>query len=471
MKVRVKLGAKKDGKLTAMYMDLKANSGPYGSHCLTVPMNACSKSLPLFLCDNIQFDVTVFYSNIYPTGAYQGYGAPKGSYALQMAMAELAEELTMDPLELIEKNRVGEGDMLEILRCLGEGREGTPVRVKSCGLEPALEEGARMIDWAKKEVSGDPDIRIGKGVVIVQQGSGLPGLDQANADVKMLGDGSIMVHSGGADLGTGLDTVCVKMAAEVLYTDMDTISILSGDTDNTPFDTGAYASSGTYFSGHAVKKAAEALREKILESAAEKLNEEVSNLELVYPSTVKGKKGEVTFREIAWETQAGEGRGQLIGHAAYTTEDAAFPYGAHFCQVAVNTRTGDIKIQKYFALQDCGTPINPELAEGQIYGGALKSIGHTLYEELVMDENGKCLTPDLRSYGVPMIGDIPDDFKVKLVYTDDPYGPFGGKSVSEISMNGAAPVISNAVHDAVGIWVRSWPVTPEKVLQALGKIE
>ena len=130
----------------------------------------------------------------------------------------------------------------------------------------------------------------------------------------------------------------------------------------------------------------------------------------------------------------------------------------------------EIKVLKYYALQDCGTLINPELAERQIYGGVFKSIGHTLYEELVMDEKGRCLTPDLRSYGVPMIGDIPDDFKVKLIYTDDPDGPFGGKSVSEISVNGAAPVISNAVHDAVGVWIRSWPLTPEKVLKALGKI-
>ncbi|MCP4404026.1 MAG: molybdopterin-dependent oxidoreductase Mo/Fe-S-binding subunit, partial [bacterium] len=471
MKIRVKLGAKKDGALTSMYMDLKANSGPYGNHCLTVPMNACSKSLPLFLCENIKFDVKVFYSNIFPTGAYQGYGAPKGSYALQMAMAELAEKLGMDPLDLIEKNRVGEGTMLEILRCLGEGREGVPALIKSCGLEPALKEGAQLIGWGQKELSDNPDIKIGKGVAIVQQGSGLPGLDHSNADVKMLGDGTFMVHSGGADIGTGLDTLCVKLAAEVLCAEMDNISILSGDTDNTPFDTGAYASSGTFFSGHAVKKAAEDLKQKIVESASEMLNEPTSGLKLIYPSIVRGKQGEVTFKEIARETQAGEGSGQLIGHASYTTEDAAFPYGAHFCQLAVNIRTGEIAIQKYYALQDCGTPINPELAEGQIYGGVLKSIGHTLYEELIRDENGKCLTLDLRSYGAPMIGDLPDDFKVKLVYTDDPYGPYGGKSVSEISVNGAAPVIANAIHDAVGIWLRKWPFTPENVLRAIGKIE
>ena len=486
MKITVKLGAKKDGTFTAIHMNLEANTGPFGNHCLTVPMNGCGKSLPLFLCDNVQFDVTTYYSNIPPTGAYQGYGAPKGNYAMQMAVAEMACALGMDHRDLIEKNRVREGVWLEIMKSLGEGREGAPVKVESCGLGPALERGAEMINWGKKEESEDPDIRIGKGVALVQQGSGLPGLDHSGASIKMLNDGTFMLHSGGADLGTGLDTVSVKVAAETLKTDMKDIAILSGDTDNTPFDTGAYASSGTFFSGNAALLAARDLRGKLLKAAAAILEEPEDNLEIVYPSTVKrklsgnlpgtlpgklpGKKEEISFREIAWNTQSGEGAGQLIGFASYTTEDTAFPYGAHFCQVAVNTRTGKVKVQKYYALQDCGTPINPELAMGQIYGGSFKAIGHSLHEEMILDEKGVCLNPDLRSYGVPMIGDLPDDFKAELVFTEDPFGPYGGKSVSEISVNGAAPAIADAIHDAVGVWMRSWPFKPEKVLKALGKI-
>ena len=470
MKIAVKLGAKKDGTLTAVYMRVDANNGPYGSHCLTVPMNACSKSLPLFLCDNFHFDVTTYYTNTAPTGAYQGYGAPKGSYGLQMAISELAEELEMDPLELIEKNRVGEGSMLEILKCLGEGREGTAARVSSCGLEEALKQGAEMIGWGHREHSDDPDVKIGKGVVIIQQGSGLPGLDHSNADVKLMTDGTLIVHTGGTDLGTGLDTLCVKVAAEVLCSPMEDVAIVAADTDNTSFDTGAYASSGTYFSGGAVYKAAGVLKEKILQAASEMLGEPVDNLTMEYPAYVKGHKGQVSFEEISRDSLTGEGRGQLIGFASYTTEDSAFPYGAHFAQVAVNTRSGEIKVQKYYALQDCGTPINPELALGQIYGGVVKSIGHSLYEEMVFDEKGRCVNPDLRRYGVPMIGDIPEDFEARLIYTEDPFGPFGGKSVSEISVNGAAPVIANAIHDATGIWMRKWPFTPEKILRELGKI-
>ena len=470
MKIGVKLGAKKDGTLTAVQMKVRADSGAYGNHCLTVPMNACSKSLPLFLCENFHFDVTTYYTNRPPSGAYQGYGAPKGSYAMQMAVAELAEELKMDPLALIEKNRVRDGSMLEILKCLGEGREGRAARVSSCGLEEALRQGSEMIEWGKKENDPDPDVKTGKGVVIIQQGSGLPGLDHSNADVKLMTDGTLIIHTGGTDLGTGLDTLCVKVAAEVLCTAMDDIAIVAADTDNTSFDTGAYASSGTFFSGNAVLKAAEALKAKLLDAASAMLKEPVEDLSLEFPSFVKGQSGQVSFEEIARDSLTGEGRGQLIGYASFTSDEAAFPYGAHFTQVGVNTRTGEIRIQKYYALQDCGTPINPELALGQIYGGVVKSIGHTLYEEMVFDGKGRCINPDLRRYGVPLIKDLPDDLEARLIYTEDPFGPFGGKSISEISVNGAAPVIANAVHDAVGVWIRSWPITPEKVLRALGKI-
>ncbi|HVP13213.1 MAG TPA: molybdopterin cofactor-binding domain-containing protein, partial [Phycisphaerae bacterium] len=470
MRVRIKLGAKKDGLLTAILVDLEANTGPYGAHCLTVPMNACSKSLPLFLCDNVQFHVTTYYSNIPPTGAYQGYGAPQGSFALQLAVAEMAEKLGLDHLEFLEKNRVQDGVMLEILRCLGEGREGAPQRVSSCGLGPALEQGAKMLNWSVREESDDPDVRIGKGVVIVQQGSGLPGLDSANAAVTMLGDGTFMLLSGGTDLGTGLDTVTTKMVAECLCTDMADIALIAADTDLTPFDTGAYASSGTYFSGGAALNAGMAMKARILRVAAEMLKEPEGDLQLAYPSTVQGKKGSVTYKQIAMYTTTGTGCGQLTATGNFVSDVASIPYGAHFAQVAVNTRTGQVKVQKYYALQDCGTPINPELALGQIYGAVLKTIGHSLWEEMILDQDGRCLNANLLDYKVPMIGDLPDDFRAELVYTNDPFGPYGSKSVSEISCNGAAPVIAAAIHDAIGIWIRRWPFSPEKILRAIGRI-
>lgn len=470
MRVRVKIGAKKDGTFTAIQMDNEANTGPFGAHALTVPMNACSKNLPLFLCPNMYFTVRIYYSNIMPTGAYQGYGAPKGAFALNSTVAELAEQLGMDQIELMRKNMVHEGAVLEILRCLGEGREGTPALVQSCGLEKALEIGSKMIDWGKKETSDDPDIKIGKGVSIIQQGSGLPGLDHSNAHILMLADGGFSLHSGAADIGTGLDTVMAKVVAEVLEVPLSQVTVMSGDTDHTPFDTGAYASSGTFFSGNAARLAAEDMKRKILQKAAEYLNEPVEDCVLEYPAKVKGKKGEITYAQIAYNTTTGHGSGQLQGIGSFITENHAIPYGANFAEVAVNTRTGEIDVRKFYALLDCGTPINPELAEGQVYGGVLKSIGHSLYEGIVLDKNGKPLNDNLQDYNPPTIYDLPKDFQAPLVFTKDPDGPYGGKSISELATNGAAPALAIAIHDACGVWIREWPFTPEKILKGLGKI-
>lgn len=470
MRVRVKIGAKKDGTFTAIRMDNEANTGPFGAHALTVPMNACSKNLPLFLCPNMYFTVRIYYSNIMPTGAYQGYGAPKGAFALNSTVAELAEQLGMDQIELMRKNMVHEGAVLEILRCLGEGREGTPALVQSCGLEKALEIGSKMIDWGKEEASDDPDIKIGKGVSIIQQGSGLPGLDHSNAHILMLADGGFSLHSGAADIGTGLDTVMAKVVAEVLEVPLSQVTVMSGDTDHTPFDTGAYASSGTFFSGNAARLAAEDMKQKILQKAAEYLNEPVEDCVLEYPAKVKGKKGEITYAEIAYNTTTGHGSGQLQGIGSFITENHAIPYGANFAEVAVNTRTGEIDVRKFYALLDCGTPINPELAEGQVYGGVLKSIGHSLYEGIVLDKNGKPLNDNLQDYNPPTIYDLPKDFQAPLVFTKDPDGPYGGKSISELATNGAAPALAIAIHNACGVWIREWPFTPEKILKGLGKI-
>lgn len=471
MKIKVTLGAKRDGSLTAVRMDVRANTGPYGAHCLTVPMNACSKSLPLLLCENVHFDVRTWYTNIPPAGAYQGYGAPQGSYALQLACAELADALGMDALTFLEQNRVREGMMLEILKCLGEGREGTAQAVSSCGLGPALEQGSAMIDWDTKAVSDDPDVRIGKGVAIIQQGSGLPGIDSANASVALLNDGTFKLLSGGTDMGTGLDTLIVKLAAECLCTGIGDISLTVADTDVTPYDDGAYASSGTFFSGNAALHAAQEMKRKLIETAARILGEPAEGLALTHPSTVTGGSRPVSYAEISRFTVSGTGTGQLISSACYTTDKGAIPYGAHFCQVAVNTRTGAVKVQKYHALQDCGTPINPELALGQIYGGVLKTIGHSLFEEMLLDQRGRCCNANLLEYQVPMINDLPDDFRAVLVETTDPFGPYGSKSVSEIACNGASPAIAAAIHDATGVWMRSWPFSAEKMLRALGRLD
>ncbi|HPS77856.1 MAG TPA: molybdopterin-dependent oxidoreductase, partial [Thermoanaerobaculaceae bacterium] len=263
----------------------------------------------------------------------------------------------------------------------------------------------------------------------------------------------------------------VKIAAETLCTRMEDVSVTTADTDVTPFDTGAYASSGTFFSGGAARNAALEMKRLLLREAAEMMGEPEENLRLEFPSRVASRSGcFVTYEQIARRTQSGTGRGQLTASASFTTDKGSFPYGAHFCEVAVDTRTGKVKLRKYYALQDAGTPINPELALGQMYGAALKTIGHSLYEEMVLDPEGRCTNANFIDYKVPQIGDLPDDFQAILVETDDPFGPFGAKSISEVSCNGAAPCIAAAIHDAVGVWIRTWPFTPEKVLKALGKL-
>ena len=468
-RVTVKMGAKKDGTLTALSYSAHADTGAYGNHALTVPMNSCSKSLPLLRCPNVAFDLHTWYTNHVPSGAYQGYGAPQGSFAVQTAAAEMAAELGMDQLAFLEKNRVRPGDLLEILKSLGEGRPGEAVRVESCALEEAMAHGRESIRWGTRVQDPDPDVRIGKGMAIIQQGSGLPGLDQACADVRLLSDGTFMVHSGGADLGTGLDTVLAKIAAETLCCDLGRVAVCTGDTDTTPFDKGAYASSGTYFSGNAVLKASRALAERVLDAAAEILGCGREGMTIEYPGIVRAGEKHITYAGIAEGCQSGSGRGELCGSASFTSSDHAIPYAAHFCEVAVNTRTGAVQVRRYHAAHDCGTPINPELAAGQVYGAILKSIGHTLYEEMIFDAEGRCLTTGLGAYGAPMIQELPPDVRVHLVNAGDPFGPYGGKSVAEISMNGAAPAIAAAIHDAVGVWPRDWPMTPERILKLLGR--
>lgn len=485
MEITVKLGAKRDGMLTAILMRLDADTGPYGQHCLTVPMNAISKSLPLLLCDNARFEVRSYYTNLSPAGAYQGYGAPKGSFALQTALAELAAELGMDQLEMIERNRVGSGARIEILKSLGEGRAGQAVTLGECGLGEMIERGKKAFAWdaaagqarsrpagpmAAEGLPAGEGWKLGRGAVIIQQGSGLPGLDAANAEVRLLTDGTLLMLSGGADLGTGLDTITAKAAAEILGLDMEDVEVVSGDTDVTPFDKGAYASSGTYFSGNAALLAARDLRDKVLAAAAEVLGESASELRIEHRGRVVGKRGETSLAKLAHLSVQGEGHHELSGRGSFKTEHAAFPYGAHFVEAAVNERTGEVLLRKYYAYQDCGTPINPALAMGQIYGGVMKAVGHSLYEELIYDGEGRCENPRFLDYKIPSIRELPADFRVELVPVDDEVGPFGGKSVSEISLNGAAPAIAIAIHDAVGAWVREWPFTPERILKAMGKL-
>ena len=471
MIITVKLGAKKDGKITAIQMDVKSNTGAFGNHALTVSKNVCNVPLPLFIVPNIKFNIDVYYSNLPNAGAYRGYGAPQGTFALMTAIDELSHEMGLEYSDILKKNTVRSGDKLELLAQLAEIGKGNAEEIASCALIETMEKAMELIDWKNKPKSKKDHIKIGHGMAIVQQKSGIPDIDTANAMIKMLNDGTFIVHMGGTDLGTGLNTVSAQLATEHLQTDFESVHIIAADTDNTPFDVGAYASSGTHFSCGAVLNAVKKMETIILEAASEMLKEDVKDLKLAYPSKVVGKTGEVTYEQIAFKTQSGKGKGQLIAHGNFTTSLHAFPYGTHICEVAVNTNTGEVKINKYYAIHDCGVPINPKLAKGQIFGAVIQSIGHSLYEEMKFDQNAKPLNANLLDYKVAKINDIPEDFRVEFVYTaeeNEKYGP--RKSVGEISINGAAPALATAIHDATGVWVREWPFSPENILKALGKI-
>ena len=378
----------------------------------------------------------------------------------------------MNLFEIIEKNRVHEGDPLKIKAAVGEGDLPTePPKVLSCALDDIMRMGREQFGWDTPKPDLGKDWTVGRGMAIIQQKSGIPDIDQANCRAKLASDGTLIVHSGGADIGTGLDLVVAKIAAETLKMPLEEITVISGDTDHCPFDKGAYASSGTCFSGNAAKKAVEAMRERILTCAADALEVTLADVELVHPATVQAKDGRrITYAEIAHKAEGGKGWGQLLTSGSFITSDFAFPYGANFAEVAVNTRTGEVKLKKFHALLDCGTPMNPDLALGQIYGASMRAIGHSMTEEIAYDKAGQPLTRDLKSYGAPMIGDIPEEFVATLVPCDDPVGPFGAKSISEIGVNGASPAIASAIHDACGVWLREWHFTPEKILKGLNKI-
>ncbi|MBU3955767.1 molybdopterin-dependent oxidoreductase [bacterium] len=470
MFMTIKAGADKNGKLTALSIKTKADVGAYGPHALTVPMNGCSKTLPLFTCENMSYEVASYYTNNIVSGAYQGYGVPQTNFAVHVALAQLAQKLGMKFEDFISKNLVTKGYRIDILKQLGEGREGLAQKLSSCGLQECIKQGLNKYNkWENKKNSSDEDIAQGKGMAVMMQGSGIPGLDAANAMVKMISDGTFMLYIGGADLGTGEDTVAAKVAAEELGVTQEQIAVTSADTDTTPFDKGSYASSGTFFTGNAAFVASRNMKKLIIQTAADILKLKPSQVKIMPVGKVGTKSKNMTFKELARATQAGDGAGQLITSGAFTTQKSPIPYAAHFCQVSVNKCTGMVKVNRYYALHDCGVPINPDLAKGQVYGGVLKTIGHTLYEGMEFDKNGKCLTDNFTNYPIQNINDMPEDFQVDLIEVPDTITPYVGKSIGELACDGASACIGLAINDACGIWMKHWPFRPEKILKELEK--
>ncbi len=469
MRITVKLGAEPDGTLRAISMDVLSNTGAYGTHGLTVLSNVGSKTLPLYnKVDNIRFFGDAVYTNLPVGGAYRGYGASQGYFALETAVDRLADRVGVDPLEWRIGNHIRAGESSPVFRALGEGREGVDQIIPSCALTECIRRGAARIGWSGKRGARRRrgSLVHGVGMSIHMQGSGIPLIDMASATIKMNDDGSFNLLVGATDLGTGSDTVLGQIAAEVLGVPLDHIVVTSSDTDTTPFDTGAYASSTTYVSGMAVQLAAEEVRDHILDVAAEILKIDRAQLQSGEGRITAPDGSSVSLEEIGLRTFYGANQRQIAATRSFVPEMSPPPFLASFCEVAVDEDTGRIEVVDYVAAVDCGTAINPHLAAGQVEGAIANGIGYALFEEMVFDVDGRSLTDDLGRYKIATTLDLPP-IEVILVESYDPTGPMGAKSISEIGINAPIPSIANAVHDATGIWLTETPFTPERVWRAL----
>ncbi|GIV75421.1 MULTISPECIES: molybdopterin-dependent oxidoreductase [Caldilinea] len=474
MVITFRAGVMRDGTLHALDMHTVSNTGAYGTHGLTVCSVAGLRGLATYRCNNLRFDAQVVYTNIPTPGAFRGYGAPQGEFALESLMEEIADALNLDPVEFRLKNAVRSGDPIPITAALGEGESGRqPQIVQSCGLEQCVTQGAAAIAWDRQ---GDPAwrvdpkrpyIRRGLGMAVCMHGTAIPGLDMGAASVKMNDDGSFNVLVGGTDLGTGSDTVLAQIAAETLGVPLNDIIIYSSDTDFTPFDTGAYASSTTYISGGAVKKAAEQVREQILERAKMMLQLETTEGLRLHDRRVIAPDGRsVTLADIALNSLHVTDQKQIMATASHMSLHSPPPFGAQYAEVEVDTQTGQVTVTKLVMAVDCGTAINPRTAQGQIEGGLVQALGYAVSEEMAYDEQGRVLTTRFGDYRIFQANEVPE-IEAILVPTYEPSGPYGAKAVAEIPMDGVAPAVANAVYDAVGVRIRELPLTPEKVWRAL----
>jgi len=463
----MKAGVNDDGTLVALSMEVLGNSGAYGAHALTVVSCTGGKALPLYKAQHYRFDARVAYTNLPVGGAFRGYGAPQGFYGVEILMDEIAHELGMDPIALREKNMIGSGDDNPLAVALGEGGEGFPQRIRSCGLPECIRIGREAIGWERRKTFDKTGTkRRGIGMVALMQGSGIPGVDMASAFLKLNDDGSFNLLVGATDIGTGSDTILSQIAAEELSVGLEDIIIYSSDTDLTPFDTGAYASSTTYISGTSVKKAAAGVKKQILAAAADMWKCEVDGLVAANKAVTHPDGRVLTYADICRSTLYHANQHQIMDHASHLSYECPPPFSAHFCEVEVDVETGEIEVLNYVAAVDCGVAIHPTAAEGQTEGGVQMGLGYALTERYLFDDKGAMQNASFSDYKIFSSLDMPE-LKAVLVPTYEPSGPFGAKSVSEIPINGPAPLLSNAIYDAIGVRFREAPITPEKIWRAL----
>ncbi|HYF78383.1 MAG TPA: molybdopterin cofactor-binding domain-containing protein [Symbiobacteriaceae bacterium] len=468
--IRMRTGVKFDGTMTAHEMTVVANTGAYGSHALTVQSNTGSKAMALYRCPNIRFDCKVAYTNLPPAGAFRGYGGPQGFFAVECHLDEVANAVKMDPVAFRLKNCLREGDVNPLAEALGEGREGFEQRIISCGLPQCAEFGRAAINWDEMHVPSGLNKRRGLGVAFAMHGTAIPGLDMGAASIKMNDDGSFNLLVGATDLGTGSDTVLAQLAAEVLGVKTEEIIVYSSDTDMTPFDTGAYASSTTYISGGAVVRAAEDVAGQIQAVAGAMLDVPPDDLELRDGRVYANDGRSVTLAEVALRSLHQADQHQIGAIASKMSYDSPPPFATTFADVEVDVETGEVQVKKLVMSVDAGRVVNPQLALGQVEGGMTQALGYAVSEEMVYDEKGLMLGPNFRDYRVFLADEMPE-IVAHLVETADPFGPYGVKAVAEIPMDGVAPAVANAIYAATGVRMYEIPLTPERVWKALHQKE
>jgi putative selenate reductase molybdopterin-binding subunit len=486
MRIHIKTGVKKDGTITANEMCVLSDTGAYGCHALTVTGNTGHKSMALYVGDgpyrkspNIRFYADVVYTNTPPAGAFRGYGVPQGYWPVERHMEKIARKLHLDPLLFRLKNTIHAGEYHPFSTAWNEGREPRPEIIHTVGLEECVRQGKAAIGWDEKygnaawraglQSAGKPTLRKGIGVALVMQGTAIPYLDMGGASIKMNDDGSFNLLVGATDLGTGSDTVLAQMAAEVLGVPLEDILIYSSDTDFTPFDKGAYASSTTYISGTAVSKAAQIAAGRIKVRAARMLDlPDPEALRLANRHAVAPDGRSVSLTEVALDTLHRNDQEQIMGVASYVSPSSPPPFGAQFAEVTVDSATGAVTVDKLVMAVDSGVIINPLTASGQIEGGMTQALGYAVCEEMVYDKMGVARERDFNTYHIFRADEMPELTAI-FVETFEPSHPFGVKAVAEIPMDGVAPAVGNAVLDAVGADIDENPITPEKVWRALNR--
>lgn len=471
--IRYKIGVK-EGQVTAMDLYVIGDTGAYATHGLTVQMVGGFKGLTLYNPPNARFISDVVYTNKPICGAFRGYGTMQETYALEVLMEEIAEQLELDESKFKLDNILKVGEPMHLATELGEGRKGQAQTLTTSAIDRALEIGLQRTDYRakraafrKENAAGHDPIKRGIGMALVMHGSGVAGLDMAAATLKMNDDGSFNFTTGSTDIGTGSDTILAQIAAEVLGVPADDIIVYAGDTDLTPFDTGAYASSTTYITGGAVYKAAVEVRRQIQEHAAPMLSvKDPAQLILRDRKVIAPDGRSVTLEEVGLDSLHWHNQHQIMATASHMSLVSPPPTAAQFVEVRVDTETGQILVENMFMAVDCGRVINPITAAGQVEGGMLQALGFALCEDMYFDEAGKPLNARLGPYRVFKANETPP-MDVVFVQTDEPSGPFGAKSIAEISIDGVAPALVNALHHATSVWVRDLPLTPERVWRAL----